>query len=196
MWREDDWSDFGSYWAAQVEDARIAAGGVGWVEEYAWNTGGCDPCSGTPPDDEQVNALGWTGTAWETYFTRLHVQYEVDAVHQDLSFYTGGISGSDQIRFIVYDEQLEDRFLICGEETPDDPGSCDESSTEDDSETDGAGDGDGDADGGPGPDASGATQLGAYDEGGKSGCSCAVQAAPAGLLAWLGLGLGWGRRRR
>ena len=198
MWRADEWPDFGTYWASQVESARVAACGVGWVEEYAWYTGGCDPCSGTPPNDDQVNALGWEGSSWDTYFTRLHVQYEVDAVHQDLSFYTGGISGSDQIRYIVYLEELEDRFPICGEETPSEPGSCDEDSTAGDADTGGDAqvDDDDEPDAGAGSDSDPAVELGGVQGGDKGGCGCAVQVAPMGMLAWVGLTLGWVRRRR
>ena len=139
--------------------------------------------------------MGWTGSAWETFFTRLHVQYDVSLVHQDLQFYTSGIGGSDQIRYIVYAEELEDRFPICGEETPEDPGSCDESSSDAEGDSGSSTEpGADDEDVEPGADPG--LNLGVHGEADKSGCGCAVSSASGVPVVWLAILLGWSRRRR
>ena len=126
LWREDAWPNFGEFWTSKVTNAREEAGGAVWIQEYTWNTGWCDPCSGDPPNDEQVQLLGFEGDAWETHFTRLHVQYTAEAADQELMLYTSNISDSEQIRYIIYEKEFEDLFPICGEDTPDEPGSCDD----------------------------------------------------------------------
>ena len=121
LWREDAWPNFGEFWTSKVTNAREEAGGAVWIQEYTWNTGWCDPCSGDPPNDEQVQLLGFEGDAWETHFTRLHVQYTAEAADQELMLYTSNISDSEQIRYIIYEKEFEDLFPICGEDTPTSP---------------------------------------------------------------------------
>jgi hypothetical protein len=194
MWRADDWPDFGTFWAATIESGRVAAGGAAWVQEYAWSTGWCDPCSGDPPNDTQVALLGYDGSASETHFTRLHMQYTPEAATQELMLYTSGIADTEQIRYIIYDQDLEDRFPICFEETPAEPGSCDEASDDADADADADADTDTDA------DPSDVDQLAVHSLGeidvGEGGCSVTGINLRTALLGCFSFGLIIARRRR
>ena len=207
MWRADDWPDFGTYWATQIDQARVELGAAGWVQEYAWATNWCDPCSSDPPNTDQVNQLGFVGNASDSYITRLHMQFTPSEADQDLTLYVSGIRESEQIRYIVYEPEFEDQFPICGEETPDDPGTCDEDSGEatvPDSESD-TGLEDTDTETGSDPDEATEPEGGSGEvaaDGGasepKKGCATAVGQPLGGGLGWavalLGL-VARGRRR-
>jgi MYXO-CTERM domain-containing protein len=205
MWRADEWPNFGAFWADTINSGRLAAGGAAWIQEYSWSTGWCDPCSGDPPNDTQVALLGYDGPAHETHFSRLHMQYTPDAVTQELMLYASGIADMEQIRYIVYEEELEERFPICFEETPEEPGSCDDGSgVEDDVDVDtdtpedtGT---DGDLDDGTGASATEIAGLSAYEpdeeKTRKGGCSVSGRSSQLGFLGWLSLGLVFVRRRR
>ena len=207
MWREGDWPSFGSFWTTQVNNAREEAGGAVWIQEYTWNTGLCDPCSGDPPNSEQVQLLGFEGESWDTHFTRLHVQYTPAAADQEIMLYTSNMSESEQIRYIIYEEEFEDRFPICGEETPAEPGSCDDEPDEagepddgEDADADSDADADADADADTDSDLDaeevGGEEAGASGDDGKGG-GCASVGSGAGVgLAWLALALVGVRRRR
>ena len=193
MWRADEWADFGTYWATQIENARAELGAAGWVQEYAWATSWCDPCSSDPPNTGQVNQLGFVGTANDAYITRLHMQFSPSEAEQDLTLYVSGLPESEQIRYIMYSPDLEDQFPICGEETPADPGTCDDGSeeaTEPDSDSDTGRDGVSDtgidSDDETGPE--GGSGIGAADGGAeepRKGCTTAgLHSLPAGL-AWV-----------
>ena len=207
MWRADEWPDFGTYWATQIEQARVDSGAAGWVQEYAWATNWCDPCSSDPPNTDQVNQLGFVGPASDSYITRLHMQFSPSEADQDLTLYVSGLRESEQIRYIVYEPEFEDQFPICGEETPDDPGTCDEETgegSEPDSQSDtGLVD---DPDTGPGADADSEpdrdptdeTEEVGSEEPKKKGCATATSPSIRSALGWavtlLALA-GRGRRR-
>jgi hypothetical protein len=130
MWPSEDYGEFGDFYldalTAEVDDV----GGAGWVQEYSWAPTSCDPCSSDPLDSSELSALGFDGGASDAHFTRLHVQYTPEAATQDLMLYTTGIGSTDQVRYITYDHDLEDRYPICGEGWAEDPGSCFETSGE------------------------------------------------------------------
>ena len=48
---------------------------------------------------------------------------------EDIMLYTSGIRASEQIRFIDYNIEMEDRFEVCGVGMVEDPGTCDEASS-------------------------------------------------------------------
>lgn len=54
------------------------------------------------------------------------MRYTPEASTQDVTLYTSGLNETEQIRYILYDEQLEDRFPVCGLGMVEDPGSCDD----------------------------------------------------------------------
>jgi uncharacterized protein (TIGR03382 family) len=197
MWRgsEEPEASFGGFYVEQL-DAALSGTAAGWLTEYSWATGGCDPCSGEPPTDEQVTRLGYAGGAGEAYFTRLHVRYTADGATEDLMLYETNIQDFDQIKFIGYRYELEDRFPICGEGMAEEPGSCDEAGGEGDAS--GGDDDGGSGSGSPVPDPNGFDLADTVKE--PTGCAygCAASGDGAGGLAGLGLfaGLALAARRR
>ena len=140
------------YYGTAFENAFAAESGAGWIVEYGWATSWCDPCATQPPTNDELEEAGFDGDSWNTYFTRIRMRYTAEAATQDVTLYTSGLTDNEQIRYILYNEEMEDRFPVCGVGMVDNPGSCDE---DDDQYGDdgGAGDGDdfvddGDAEGG------------------------------------------------
>ena len=100
--------------------------------EYAWATSWCDPCASQPPTSSELEEAGFDGDSWNTYFTRIRMRYTQAAATQDVTLYTSGLKENEQIRYIIYNEEMEDRFPVCGVGMVDDPGSCDDDSNGDD----------------------------------------------------------------
>jgi MYXO-CTERM domain-containing protein len=127
MWDSVDDQSFGEYYAEQFTDAYEETESGAWTVEYAWGGGGCDPCSGTPPDGSDLVALGLNEDLVHTsdyFFTRLHARYTPAQATEELMLYQSNITDQEQYRFIEYKYELEDRFPICGIGMADDPGSC------------------------------------------------------------------------
>ena len=143
----------------------------GWALEYGWTASGCDPCADDPLADEDVQALGWQGEAFDAYFSRIHMRYPPEAVDQDLVFYESGITSFTQVRYIEYDSQLEDRFPNCGLGWAEDPGSCSDEGLD------------------PGDDDEEPSSLEGPDSEGEPRNGCGVPVAPALGLALLGVAL-------
>ncbi len=125
MW-EDDGEGFGAFYDEQYTEAQALEDRPGWLTEYAWTSGACDPCSGNPPDKAQLSELGFVGDSWDMQFTRLHIRYGANDVDQDLSLYTTGITSQEQVRYITYNHELEDMYPVCGEGFVADPGTCED----------------------------------------------------------------------
>ena len=114
------------------------------------------------------------------------MRYTAQAAEQDITLYTSGIIENEQIRYIDYNDLMEDKHPVCGLGMVDNPGSCNpDEYDEDDGEyelTDWLfGDGD---------------QSDIDGDSARAGCSHVRQAADSlgfGLL--LGL-MGLSRRRR
>ena len=127
MWNSEGES-FGQYYANQFDAAYDAKEDAAWTVEYAWGGGGCDPCSGNPPDASDLVALGLKEDYVhysDYFFTRLHARYSPEQADEELMLYQSNITSNDQYRFIEYKWELEDRFPICGVGMVEDPGSCD-----------------------------------------------------------------------
>jgi hypothetical protein len=131
MW-ESEGEDFQTFYAERFADAYAEAGEAVWLTEYAWGGSGCDPCTGTPPDEQDLITLGYDQTLegdWRTvydvYFTRIHMRYAPYEVSADLTLYHSNLDEQIQQRYIRHEEFLEDRFPVCDEGMRDDPGSCD-----------------------------------------------------------------------
>lgn len=172
--------DYAAWYDAQLDDAFT---GGNWLTEYAWNPAGCDPCSSDPPSTEILGELGadTSGSYYyaDVFFTRLRVRYTPEQATQDLVLYTTGSGASEQIRYITYDHDLESAFETCGIGTPDDPGSCDETTQ-------------------AGTDDTGSTVDCCKEDpdGAGVGCGCATGGAGAGGAGLLALGALTLRRRR
>jgi len=122
---------FFDHYQQQLTDAVTEVQGAAWMSEYSWSPAGCDPCSSDPLSESELRALGYDGDPWDAHFTRLHVQYTPEAATQDLMLYSSGIQSSEQVRYIVYKEELEYLYPICGEGFPDEPGQCSDEAVED-----------------------------------------------------------------
>ena len=128
MW-ETVGESFPQYYAKQFEDAYKAAGEGAWVREYSWGASGCDPCTGEPPDYEDMVSLGMPmddRTVRDLYFTRLHMRYTAEQAHSDLTLYQSGLDEPSQMRFIRYESYLEDQFEHCEKGMIANPGSCED----------------------------------------------------------------------
>lgn len=118
------------YYADAVDEA--LSGGAGWILEHSWDLGqSCDPCTAPDPfTTEQIGDLGFEGAdtghygSYMGHLTRLRVRYSPEEATQDLVLYESGANQQDQMKFIVYNEDMEALFPVCGEGMVDDPGTC------------------------------------------------------------------------
>jgi hypothetical protein len=165
-----------------------------WAVEYAWGASGCDPCTGEPPDLQDLITLGYdpyeTGTPTpsvrDVFFTRLHMRYTPGQADEDLVLYLSGLTEQQQVRYIEYAPFLEDRWPVCVTGWVDDPGSCDDDGS---GGSDGGGAGGGSGDGGA-RDWNESDDPAELDDDKGSGCAVAAGApglAGLGLAALLGL---------
>ncbi len=176
LWQQEGDEEFGAYYARRFEETWELADKAAWVTEYAWGGSGCDPCTGTPPDEQDLYTLGYEQdyrTVYDVYFSRLHMRYTAEQAKTDVGLYHTGLDEQTQQRYIRHETFLEDRYPICELGWDPTPGSCDDAG-DDPSEDDGfVFDGDDD------------------DKGGLFGCSASGTAA-VGLWALVALGV---RRR-
>lgn len=127
MW-DSQGETFGEYYTRKFKEGYESKEDAAWTVEYAWGGGGCDPCSGNPPDASDLVALGLNEDYVhysDYFFTRLHARYTPQQATEELMLYPSNITSNDQYRFIQYLYELEDRFPICGEGMAEDPGTCD-----------------------------------------------------------------------
>ena len=82
--------------------------------EYAWNMGGCDPCSADPLTREELKQAGvfWLDSnAFNSAFiTRLHIRYARNTFPEDLNFQATSNQENFQGRYIInhpYREQMQ-----------------------------------------------------------------------------------------
>ncbi len=179
LYDEATHGEFGAFYTDQFTRAYDGAGEAIWATEYAWGGSGCDPCTGTPPDEEDLVTLGYDPphhyrTVYDVYFTRLHMRYTPEQAHSDLTLYQSGIGDTEQIRYIEYAWELEDRWPMCGSGWVDDPGSCD-------TDTDGTNGTTGGTSGDTSDD---------LEDGEVRSCGGCASGAPIGAAPWLALPLG------
>ena len=99
---------------------------LGWITEYSWGQGKCDPCTEAGPlYDHEVEALGYGGvTNYEGYrVTRLRLRYTPGGVSSDLVLYGSQIQEDTQLRYVEHSWELESLLPVCVGEV-DDPGQC------------------------------------------------------------------------
>jgi MYXO-CTERM domain-containing protein len=183
MWEPEGGEDVTAYYARQLDAAFAAKASASWITEYSWGNGDCDPCTGVIPDDNDVFTLGYEADYHKGvyyWFTRLRMRYAPQTATQDLVLYETNMHDTTQMRFIRYDEQLEDIFPICNVGMADDPGTCDETVEDEEDE-----DLDFDQD-------RGGTDGDALAE----GCGCATPTSNGGAVAALIVAAAVTRRRR
>ncbi len=182
MWEPTDGQNFGEYYAEQFTHGYEETDDGAWTVEYAWGGGGCDPCSGTPPEPADLLALGVNEELVhysDYFFTRLHARYTPGQATEELMLYQSNLTDQQQYRFIEYKYELEDRFPICGVGMAEDPGSCDDTNSTNDPTNEPTDELD-----------TGNTSVTGTD----SGCGGCSSGASMSLLAWV-LG-GWSLSRR
>ncbi|VXD22187.1 DUF2330 domain-containing protein [Planktothrix paucivesiculata] len=73
--------------------------------EYAWNMGGCDPCSADPLTNEELKQAGvfWldSPTGNSTFITRLHIRYARNTFPEDLNFQETANQQNFQGRYVI-----------------------------------------------------------------------------------------------
>ena len=127
MW-ETQGEEFGQFYASNFSDGYDATGKGAWTLEYAWGGGNCDPCSGEPPNEVDLVSLGLEQDVvhyGQYFFTRLHMRYTPAQVEEELMLYHTNITNQEQIRYIEYKSELEDRFPVCGIGMVENPNTCD-----------------------------------------------------------------------
>ena len=104
---------FAEFYRALFDRQVKKSGGTSVFLEYAWNTGGCDPCSAPPPSPADLMTFGadlgpapympgrryWGGG---TFITRLHVRYDRAHFPEDLALYETGDHDNFQGRYVMH----------------------------------------------------------------------------------------------
>jgi hypothetical protein len=106
---------FADFYRALFDRQVVRSGGTSVFLEYAWNTGGCDPCSAPPPPPSDLTTFGadmgsapmpymrgrpyWGGG---TFITRLHVRYDRAHFPEDLVLYETGDRDNFQGRYVMH----------------------------------------------------------------------------------------------
>jgi hypothetical protein len=127
MW-DSEGEEFGNFVADNFTEAYESEESAGWLLEYSWGGGNCDPCAGTPPDQTDLISLGLDEESvhyGQYYFSRLHMRYTPQQVEEEVMLYHTNLMEQSQIRYIQYKHELEDIFPVCGEGMVSNPGSCD-----------------------------------------------------------------------
>ena len=127
MW-ESQGEEFGTYYSDRFRQNYEAVNDAAWMVEYAWGGGGCDPCTGTPPNGEDLVSLGVNQDLVhysEYFFTRLHMRYAPDQVDEELMLYNSNLTDQIQQRYIIYKPEMEEHFPICDVGMIENPGTCD-----------------------------------------------------------------------
>ena len=127
MWDEERHGPLHEMMDEAMTEAVNEAGGAAWTQAYSWSAASCDPCPpGGALEQDTVDLFGVEGAAMDIQLTHLWVRYAADAVKTDLAMYADGEAWTqNQFRYIQYKEELESRFIICGEEGfEEDPGTC------------------------------------------------------------------------
>jgi hypothetical protein len=83
-------NDFGKFYKATFQRSYEKADKKVAFLEYAWDVSNCDPCSTTPPTNEELKKAGvfWQNNeeGGNTFISRLHVRYSRNKFPEDLVF--------------------------------------------------------------------------------------------------------------
>jgi hypothetical protein len=110
--------DFGKFYKSTFQKSYEQANKKVAFMEYAWDTGSCDPCSTTPPTNEELIKAGvfWSDNqatntnvmprgrrrfSSGTFVTRLHVRYNRSKFAEDLVFQQTSNRDTFQGRYIM-----------------------------------------------------------------------------------------------
>jgi hypothetical protein len=141
---ECTWSgdDFGDWYEEHIQ-ASWEANGPGWIREYSWDlepgpaaTGyHCDPCTATPAAPTRDGSFGDFGLpSMSAHITRLHARYAPDEATMDLALAVSGITGiNEQLKYVDPLNEIEFLFPDCDEGWAENPGSCPDGGTAEES---------------------------------------------------------------
>jgi hypothetical protein len=95
--------DFGKFYKTTFQRSYEKANKKVAFLEYAWDVSNCDPCSTTPPDDDELKKAGvfWQESADRTFITRLHVRYSRSKFAEDLVFQETSNQNNFQGRYVM-----------------------------------------------------------------------------------------------
>jgi len=105
--------EFGKFYKAMFDQAVRDQDMRAVFTEYAWDTGGCDPCASQPPSPTELAELGtdWTGSeaagsgrvaaVGGVFVTRLHVRYDAAHFPEDLALMETHDRTSFQARYVL-----------------------------------------------------------------------------------------------
>ena len=104
---------FAEFYRALFDHEVTESGGTSVFLEYAWDTGGCDPCSAPPPPAADLVTLGadWSvappanGGYWPgpgVFLTRLHVRYDRAHFPEDLTLNATADRANFQGRYVMH----------------------------------------------------------------------------------------------
>lgn len=97
--------EFGDFYPEMFQRSYEDAGKNVAFLEYAWDMRGCDPCSATPLNRQELNRAGafWVRpeTGSNVFITRLHVRYSRDKFPEDLMFQETGNRQFFQGRYVT-----------------------------------------------------------------------------------------------
>ena len=97
--------EFGNFYTAMFSHSHELQGRRVAFLEYAWDMGGCDPCSATPLNNEELRKAGvfWLNPSQgnNVFVTRLHLRYSRDRFPEDLVFQATGNRQFYQGRYIL-----------------------------------------------------------------------------------------------
>jgi hypothetical protein len=96
-------ADFGSFYKATFQRSYEQANKKVAFLEYAWKLRDCDPCSTSPPGNEELQQAGatWADAEENTFITRLHVRYSRDKFAEDLVFQETSNQENFQGRYVM-----------------------------------------------------------------------------------------------
>lgn len=124
---------FGPFYDELLNETLVAGrySTASWLMEYTWSVSPwgphCDPC---PPESLEIPVpeatlagLGFewdSGDSWSAglpsfIISRLRMRYAPEEIDEDLMLYSMGVADNTQIRYIRYDEVLEEKLEVCGE---------------------------------------------------------------------------------
>jgi hypothetical protein len=124
-WYEDSFTE-----AVGISADPLAVEGsepLGWIREYSWGSGLCDPCTEAGPLTAQdVTLLGYEYDGGYEGFrvTRLRLRYPPASVTQDLALYATGRQENVQMRYVEHRWELESLLPTCEGIVPEEPGAC------------------------------------------------------------------------
>jgi hypothetical protein len=82
---------FGEFYEDHYNSNWEEQGDAAWAVEYSGGPASCSPCSGWSLTERDVSELGFDGSYWYLFFTRIHLRYTPEQATEDLMLYPSRI---------------------------------------------------------------------------------------------------------